>query len=71
VMFLETSNNILLELEVPLERIGIIRRRRSSNISCALETSNKNLLEIGHSDWIFQWKLPIFFIAKIGNYIHD
>ncbi|RIA93296.1 hypothetical protein C1645_819612 [Glomus cerebriforme] len=66
-MFLEASNNILLALEVPLERIGIIGECRSSNISCVLEASNQNLLKIEHIDWIFQWKLPILLILKLAK----
>ena len=65
MMFLEASNKILLELEVPLERIGTFGRCRSSNVSCALEASNQISLDIGHSYWNFQWKLPILPILKL------
>ena len=49
MMFLKTSNDILLELEVLLESIRTIERCRSFNILYALEASNQNSLAIRYS----------------------
>jgi hypothetical protein len=69
-MFLEASNKILLELEVPLERIGTVGRCRSFNISCALEASNQISLDIGHNNWKLPMEASNTSNTKISNFTY-